>query len=105
METDETENGNGKLKRKTETESGNEKTEIWKWSSEFNRLVSGQYAHRYIVVSMSRVTLSYMPNWLNKCGIIVVTASTSMLSSMISGPLAAAQHGGYSSSLVSLQLV
>ena len=34
METDETENGNGKLKRKTEMESGNGKAEIWKWSSQ-----------------------------------------------------------------------
>ena len=33
VETDETENGNGKLKRKPETESGNGKAEIWKWSS------------------------------------------------------------------------
>ena len=34
VETDETENGNGKLKRKTETESGNGKAEIRKWSSQ-----------------------------------------------------------------------
>ena len=29
VETEETENGNGKLKRKTEAESGNGKAEIW----------------------------------------------------------------------------
>ena len=33
MDTEETENGNGKLKRKTEAESGNRKAEIGKWSS------------------------------------------------------------------------
>ena len=38
VETDETENGNGKLKRKTETESGNGKAEIWKWSSNLTGL-------------------------------------------------------------------
>ena len=53
VETDETENGNGKLKRKTETESGNGKAEIWKWSSEFKPIVSGQCAYRCIVVSVS----------------------------------------------------
>ena len=37
MKTDETENGNGKLKRKTEMESGNRKAEIWKWSSEIQQ--------------------------------------------------------------------
>ena len=37
MKTDETENGNGKLKRKTEMESGNGKAEIWKWSSPFSK--------------------------------------------------------------------
>ena len=53
VEMDETENGNGKLKRKTETESGNGKAEIWKWSSEFKPIVSGQCAYRCIVVSVS----------------------------------------------------
>ena len=35
METEEAENGNGKLKRKTEAEIGNGKAEIGKWSSTF----------------------------------------------------------------------
>jgi hypothetical protein len=35
VETEESENWNGKLKRKTEAESGNGKAEIRKWSSTF----------------------------------------------------------------------
>ena len=38
VETDETENGIGKLKRKTETESGNGKAEVRKWSSQIAAL-------------------------------------------------------------------
>ena len=38
VEMDETENGNGKLKRKTEIESGNGKAEIWKWSPQIAAL-------------------------------------------------------------------
>ena len=71
--------GNGKRKRKAETE----KLKFGNGRQKFNRLVSGQCTHRCVVV-----TLTYMPNY---CGIIVVTASTSMHSSLISGPLAAAQ--------------
>ena len=53
----ETENGNGKLKRKAETE----KLKFGNGHQKFNR--SGQCAHRYnIVVCVSRVTLTYMPN-------------------------------------------
>ena len=44
METEETENGNGKLKRKTEAESGNGKAEIGKWSSTFVALMA-PFAH------------------------------------------------------------
>ena len=44
METEETENGNGKLKRKTEAESGNGKAEIGKWSSILIALM-GSFAH------------------------------------------------------------
>ena len=40
METEETENGNGKLKRKTKAEIGNGKTEIGKWSSTFVALMA-----------------------------------------------------------------
>ena len=58
VETDETENGNGKLKRKAETE----KLKFGNGRQKFNRLVSGQCAHRYIEVCVSRVTLTYMPN-------------------------------------------
>ena len=38
--------GNGKLKRKTGTESGNRKAEIWKWSS------SAAYAHAHAQLLM-----------------------------------------------------
>ena len=44
METEETENGNGKLKRKTEAEIGNGKAEIGKWSSTFVALMA-TFAH------------------------------------------------------------
>ena len=44
VETEETENGNGKLKRKTEAESGNGKAEIGKWSSTFVTLMA-PFAH------------------------------------------------------------
>ena len=40
VETEETENGNGKLKRKTEAEIGNGKAEIGKWSSTFVALMA-----------------------------------------------------------------
>ena len=36
-----------------ETEIRNGKAEIWKWSSEFKPIVSGQCAYRCIVVSVS----------------------------------------------------
>ena len=39
----------------------------------------------------SECELTYMPNWLNNRGIVVVTASTSMHSPLISGPLVTAQ--------------
>ena len=39
VETEETENGNGKLKRKTEAGNGNRKAEIGKWSSTFVALI------------------------------------------------------------------
>ena len=41
---EETENGNGKLKRKTEAEIGNRKAEIGKWSSTFVALMA-PFAH------------------------------------------------------------
>ena len=44
VETEETENGNGKLKRKTEAEIGNGKAEIGKWSSIFVALMA-PFAH------------------------------------------------------------
>ena len=44
VETEETENGNGKLKRKTEAESGNGKAEIGKWSSILIALMAS-FAH------------------------------------------------------------
>ena len=44
VETEETENGNGKLKRKTEAESGNGKAEIGNWSSTFGALIA-PFAH------------------------------------------------------------
>ena len=44
VETEETENGNGKLKRKTEAEIGNGKAEIGKWSSTFVALMAS-FAH------------------------------------------------------------
>ena len=44
VETEETENGSGKLKRKTEAEIGNEKAEIGKWSSTFVALMLS-FAH------------------------------------------------------------
>ena len=44
VETEETENGNGKLKRKTEAEIGNGKAEIGKWSSTFIALMAS-FAH------------------------------------------------------------
>ena len=50
--------GNGKRKRKAETE----KLKFGNGRQKFNRLVSGRCAHRCIVVCMSRVTLTYMPN-------------------------------------------
>ena len=59
--------GNGKRKRKAE---------IWKWSSEFKPIVSGQCAYRCVVAS--ECELIYMPTWLNNRGIVVVTASTSI---------------------------
>ena len=44
VETEETENGNGKLKWKTEAEIGNGKAEIGKWSSTFVALMAS-FAH------------------------------------------------------------
>ena len=44
VETEETENGNGELKRKTEAEIGNGKAEIGKWSSTFVVLMAS-FAH------------------------------------------------------------
>ena len=46
-----------------------------------------------------------MPTWLNNRGIVVVTASTSMHSPLISGPLAAAQNMEATVEVSSLQLV
>ena len=57
METDETENGNEKLKRKTEMESGKRKQKagIRKWSSELFQELT--FAHARIVAL--RTTLCY----------------------------------------------
>ena len=44
VETEETVNGNGKLKWKTEAEIGNGKAEIGKWSSTFVALIPS-FAH------------------------------------------------------------
>ena len=44
METEESENRSGKLKRKTEAEIGNGKAEIGKWSSTFVVLMA-LFAH------------------------------------------------------------
>ena len=68
--------------------SGNGKAEIWK------RVVRIQaYCIRTVCIQVysSECELIYMPTWLNNRGIVVVTASTSMHSPLISGPLAAAQ--------------
>ena len=46
-----------------------------------------------------------MPTWLKNRGIVVVTASTSMHSPLISGPLAAAQNMEATVEVSSLQLV
>ena len=54
VETEETENGNGKLKRKTEAESGNGKAEIGKWSSTFGAL-KAPFAHARSVCIASLV--------------------------------------------------
>ena len=43
------------MKQKVETKFGNGR-------QKFTRVVSGQCAHKCIVVCVSRVTLTYMPN-------------------------------------------
>ena len=56
METDETENGNGKLKRKTEMESGNGKAEIRKWSP-----IGLLYYHFHNIINTSVVMMCLLP--------------------------------------------